>query len=50
MVRWRAAVKERPAVQKGVDLGKEFRRSAPPTDDERKNLFNQTASTAEQNA
>ncbi len=50
VVRWRAAVKDRPAVQKGVDLGKEFRRSAPPTDDERKNLFNQTADTADQKA
>ncbi len=50
VVRWRAAVKERPAVQRGVDLGKDLRRSAPPTDDERKNLFNQTASTADQSA
>ncbi len=48
LVRWRAAVKDRPAVQRGVDLGKEFRRSAPPSDEERKNLFNQTAATADQ--
>ena len=41
--RWRAAVRDRPAVQRGVDLGKEWRRSAPPTDDERKILFNQRA-------
>ncbi len=46
VVRWRAAVKERPAVQKGVDVGKDLRRSKPPSDDERKNLFNQTAATA----
>ncbi len=46
VVRWRAAVKERPAVQKGVDIGKDLRRSKPPSDDERKNLFNQTAATA----
>jgi hypothetical protein len=26
-----------------VDLGKDLRRSAPPTDDERRILFNQTA-------
>ncbi len=39
--RWRAAIKARPAVQRGVDLGKELRRSAPPTDDERRLLFNQ---------
>jgi GST-like protein len=43
--RWRQAVKERPAVQRAVDLGKEFRRSGPPSDDERKILFNQTAAT-----
>jgi hypothetical protein len=30
-------------VQRGVDLGKGLRRSAPPTDDERRVLFNQTA-------
>lgn len=41
VVRWRQAVKERPAVQRGVALGKEFRRSAPPSDEERKILFNQ---------
>ena len=41
--RWRQAVKERPAVQRGVDLGKELRRRAPPSDAERQILFNQTA-------
>ncbi len=40
---WRNRVKLRPAVQRGVDVGKEFRRSAPPTEEERKFLFNQTA-------
>jgi hypothetical protein len=30
-------------VQRGVDLGKEWRRAAPPSDDERRILFNQTA-------
>jgi GSH-dependent disulfide-bond oxidoreductase len=45
IARWREAVKSRPAVQRGVDLGKELRRSAPPTDEERKILFNQTAVT-----
>jgi GST-like protein len=44
VARWREAIKERPAVQRGVDLGKDLRRSAPPTDDERRVLFNQTAS------
>ena len=45
VARWRNAIKERPAVQRGVDLGKEFRRSGPPTDEERKVMFNQTADT-----
>jgi len=43
VARWRETVKQRPAVQAGVDLGKDLRRSAPPTDDERRVLFNQTA-------
>ena len=43
VARWRAAVRDRPAVRRGVDLGKELRRSAPPSDDERRVLFNQTA-------
>ena len=43
VTRWRQAVKERPAVQRAVDLGKEFRRQGPPSDEERKNLFNQTS-------
>jgi GSH-dependent disulfide-bond oxidoreductase len=43
VARWREAVKSRPAVQRGVDLGKELRRSAPPTETERAILFNQTA-------
>ena len=50
VTRWRAAVKDRPAVRRGVDLGKEFRRSAPPTEEERKVLFGQTAHTAVQRA
>jgi GST-like protein len=43
VARWRAAVRDRPAVRRGVDLGKEWRRSAPPSAEERKILFNQTA-------
>ncbi|MEM7509133.1 MAG: glutathione S-transferase N-terminal domain-containing protein [Pseudomonadota bacterium] len=39
---WRQRLKERPAVQRAVDLGKEYRRKAPPTDAERKVLFGQT--------
>lgn len=41
--RWRSAIKSRPAVRRAVDLGKQFRRAAPPSDAERKILFNQTA-------
>jgi len=46
VARWRRAIKERPAVQAGVDLGRELRRSAPPTDDERRILFNQDPASA----
>ena len=46
--RWRTAIKERPAVQRGVDVGKEFRRAGPPSDEERKVMFNQTAQTAQE--
>lgn len=41
LTRWRTVIKERPAVQRGVDLGREWRRQQPPTDAERKILFNQ---------
>jgi GST-like protein len=43
---WRQRVKERPAVQAAVDLGKELRRKGPPSEAERKILFNQTARSA----
>jgi GST-like protein len=43
VARWRETIKGRPAVQRGVDLGKDLRRSAAPTDAERRILFNQTA-------
>ncbi len=43
--RWRKSIKDRPTVQKAVDLGKDYRRSGPPSDDERRILFNQTAAT-----
>lgn len=45
VARWRRAVKERPAVQAGVDLGKDMRRTAPPTDKERRLLYHQTAAS-----
>ena len=42
LVRWRQAVKERPAVQRGVALGKDDRRrQRPPDEEERKILFDQ---------
>ncbi len=47
--RWRKAVKERPAVQRGVDLGKDFRRDTPPSDEEREILFNQRARVDQKN-
>jgi GST-like protein len=43
VARWRETIKQRPAVQAAVDLGKDLRRSAPPSDEERRVLFNQTA-------
>ncbi len=45
---WRQSVKARPAVQRGVDLGKEHRRAAPPSEAERKILFGQNADTAKE--
>jgi GST-like protein len=46
VTRWRQTVKERPAVQRGVDLGKEARRNEAPDDEQRRILFNQTAASA----
>ncbi len=43
LARWRQAMKQRPAVQRAVDLGKAFRRDAPPDDRERALLFRQNA-------
>ncbi|HVH74797.1 MAG TPA: glutathione S-transferase N-terminal domain-containing protein [Stellaceae bacterium] len=45
VARWRERIKSRPAVQRGVDLGKELRRRAPPDEAQRRILFNQTAFT-----
>lgn len=38
---WRQRIKIRPAVQKGVSLGKENRRDRAPDEEERKRLFEQ---------
>src|SRR5690606_18342729 len=43
VARWRNAIKGRPAVQRGVDLGKELRGKAPPTEEEARIMFGQTA-------
>ena len=42
---WRNRIKDRPAVQRAVNLGKEMRRQGRPTDDERKLLYEQTAAS-----
>ncbi len=42
---WRSRIKQRPAVQRAVDLGKEMRRQGPPTGEEHKLLFEQTAAS-----
>lgn len=38
---WRQRIKDRPAVQRGVALGKENRRNRAPDEEERKRLFEQ---------
>jgi len=44
--RWFDAIKVRPAVRRGMDLGSEWGKSSPLTDEEaRKVLFGQTAET-----
>lgn len=43
--RWRQRVKERDAVRRAIDLGKESRPSGPLSNDARRVLFNQTAQT-----
>ena len=43
--RGRGEIKKRPAVQRGVDLGKELRRNVPPSDEERRVMFNQPAAS-----
>ncbi len=45
VARWRASIKQRPAVRRGVDLGKPLRRAGPPSDEERRILFNQTVAS-----
>jgi len=47
VTRWRALIKSRPAVQRGVDLGKALRSGQSMTDEERKISFGQTATTVD---
>lgn len=48
VARWRSAIKDRSAVQRGVDLGKDLRRQGAPSDAERKVMFGQRAETSSQ--
>ncbi|HET7315379.1 glutathione S-transferase family protein [Salinisphaera sp.] len=43
---WRERVKQRPAVQRGVDLGKQWRGGEPKNEAARRRLFEQSADTA----
>lgn len=43
---WRARIKARPAVQRGVDLGKQWRGGRPKDEAARQRLFHQTGDTA----
>ncbi len=45
VARWHESMRARPTVRRGVDLGKEYRRQAPPSEEERKMLFGQTAAS-----
>jgi len=47
---WRNRIKARPAVQRAVDLGKDLRRFGPPTDEERKLLYEQTAASVRESS
>jgi GST-like protein len=44
---WRARIKQRPAVQRAVDLGKEFRCSGPPSQEARRILYAETLDEAD---
>jgi len=45
VARWHEAMRSRPLLRAGVDVGKEFRRQGSPSDEERKMLFGQTAAS-----
>lgn len=45
VARWREAIKQRPAVQAGVDVGKAWRGRRAVTEADRRRLFNQSAAT-----
>ena len=41
-------MKARPAARRGVDVGKEWRRTEPPSEEERRILFSQTGTALPQ--
>ena len=43
--KWFDGLKTRPAVRRGIELGRDWRRSESPTDEERKVLFGQNAAS-----
>ena len=45
LARWHGHMKNRPACQTAIELGKDWRREGGPTDEERKILFGQTAAS-----
>ena len=48
--RWFDAIKERPAVQTGVDLGKAWKTGVPKSDEVHATMFNQNSETVMQAA
>jgi GST-like protein len=48
--RWFDTIKERPAVQTGVDLGKAWKTGAPKSDEVHATMFNQNSETVMQAA
>lgn len=44
---WRERIKQRPAVQRGVDLGKQWRGGQPKSEAARRRLFEQSANTVQ---
>lgn len=45
VIRWRSTIKDRPAVRRAVDLGKQLKANKPMTEEERRISFGQTSET-----